>query len=426
LYTVVSRRGGVIHLRRWRVAVVGLVLAVGFAAGAGGASAAPVPASGTVTAAASTPSIPLGSALWFACTEPFFDGPWSLACPVPYSPQYLQTFLAGFQRFTPENEFKMEYLEPEQGHFNFSVADQIAEFAQTYHKTIRGHTLLWFRQNPWWLIHPLVPWTRNSLLAVMKTYITTVVGHFANEFPGVVTEWDVVNEPLTPRGHVAWNPWEYYIGPDYIGLALEYAHAADPSAKLVINDLDNETPGAPKTDAELALATQLKESGAPLDAVGFESHVTPDTAPSYEQLVTLWDQYKAADLQVEVTELDVGNDNGVDDPAAKQAVFETYARACRVVGNCIGLTVWGVADQYSWLGPNTDALLYDTSFQATPAVGVVHQLLDGVLTEPKQQPKQQPKPKPKQQPKPRRSGRRYVRHRGHHHGGNHHRGHRRH
>ena len=118
----------------------------------------------------------------------------------------------------------------------------------------------------------------------------------------------------------------------------------------------------------------------------------------------------------------------VDDPAAKQAVFETYARACRVVGNCIGLTVWGVADQYSWLGPNTDALLYDTSFQATPAVGVVHQLLDGVLTEPKQQPKQQPKPKPKpkQQPKPRRSGRRYVRHRGHHHGGNHHRGHRRH
>jgi endo-1,4-beta-xylanase len=386
LYTVVSRLGGAIHLRRWRVAVASLVLVVGFGVGGGAATAASRDHAGSsrrVAAAASAAPIPLGSALWFACTEQFFAGPLTLACPVPYNPQYLQTFLAGFQRFTPENEFKMVYLEPREGHFDFFLADQVAAFALNNHKTIRGHTLLWFHQNPWWLVHPLVPWTRESLLAVMKTYITTVVGHFAKEFPGVVTEWDVVNEPLTRRGHLAWNPWEYYIGPGYIRLALEYAHAADPSAKLVINDLGNETPGAPKTDAELALATRLKDTGAPLNAVGFESHVTPDTAPSYQQLVYLWDRYKAADLQVEVTELDVGNDNGVDDPAAKQAVFERYARACRVVGNCIGLTAWGVADQYSWLGASSDALLYNSSFQASPAVAVVRRLLDSPLARPR-------------------------------------------
>ena len=323
-------------------------------------------------------AIPEGAALWFACTEQGFDGPWALRCPVPYDPQYAQTFLGGFQRFTPENEFKMVYTEPQQNKFDFRVADEAAAFAQAHHKTIRGHTLLWNQENPWWLSHQLLGWNRNTLIGVMHNYISTVVGHFARAFPGVVTEWDVVNEPLNRDGTIAWSPWEYFIGPDYIPLALEYAHAADPSARLVINDDDNDIPGTPKAEAELALATSLKQSGLPLDAVGFESHVSPSTAPSYADLVSLWRRYAAAGLHVEITELDVNNDHGVDDPAAKQAIFDRYAQACRVVGNCVGMTVWGVADQYSWLGANTDALLYNTAFQATPAVSVVHRFLGGL------------------------------------------------
>jgi endo-1,4-beta-xylanase len=61
----------------------------------------------------------------------------------------------------------------------------------------------------------------------MHEYISTVVGHFAHKFPGVVTEWDVVNEPLNHDGTLAWNSWESWIGPDYIQLALQFAHAAD-------------------------------------------------------------------------------------------------------------------------------------------------------------------------------------------------------
>ena len=332
----------------------------------------------TMPTPARAAAIPEGAALWFACTEQTFDGPWALRCPVPYSPEYEQTFLNGFQRFTPENEFKMVYTEPQQNKFDFRVADEVAAFAQAHHRTIRGHTLLWNQENPWWLSHQLLGWTRNALIGVMHSYISTVVGHFAHAFPGVVTEWDVVNEPLNGDGTIAWSPWEYFIGPDYIPLALEYAHAADPSARLVINDDDNDVPGTPKAEAELALATSLKQSGVPLDAVGFESHVMPSTAPSYADLVSLWRRYKAAGLDVEITELDVNNDHGVDDPAAKQAIFDRYARACRAVGNCVGMTVWGVADQYSWLGANTDALLYNTAFAATPAVSVVHGFLAGV------------------------------------------------
>ena len=328
--------------------------------------------------AASAP-IPMGTALWYACTEPVFSGPLLLRCPVPYNPGYLETFLRGFSRFTPENEFKMMFLEPVENRFYFTLADQIARFAVEYHKTIRGHTLIWGGENPLWLSHPLLPWNRAALTNVMRTYISTVVGHFASMFPGVVTEWDVINEPLTVTGALNSNPWERVLGPSYIRLALDYAHAADPSARLVINSNGADTPGATENDL-LELATALKQSGAPLGAVGFEAHVTADNAATLAQLLSLWRRYAAAGLDVEVTELDVGNDPNdpaADTPAAKSAIFDRYAEACRLAGNCVGLSVWGVADQYSWLGPNSNALLYNSAFQPSPAVAFIERMLSG-------------------------------------------------
>lgn len=333
--------------------------------------------------AASARAIPEGAAVWFACTQPSFSQPLALRCPFPYDPRYTQTFLRGFDRLTPENEFKMEFLEPQENHFDFSVADQVAVFAKANGKTIRGHTLVWDDQNPGWLSHPLLPWSAPALGRVMDTYISTVVSHFAHLFPGVVTEWDVVNEPLAADGDLEQNVWRRVLGPDYIERALDDAHAADPTARLVINDEGTEIPGV-KAEGMLALATALKQAGAPLSAVGFEAHVTPSTAPTLNDLLTLWHRYAEVGLDVEVTELDVDNDRtlggppgGVDDPSAKAAVFERYARACRLAGNCVGFTVWGVADRYSWLGSASDALLYDTNFQPKPEAVVVRRLLTG-------------------------------------------------
>jgi endo-1,4-beta-xylanase len=327
-------------------------------------------------AAGGTATIPEGAAVWFACTQSVFLGPLSLRCPDSYNPLYTQTFLDNFQRLTPENEFEMLYLEPQAGRFNFSVADQIARFAQEHGKTIRGHALIWNQEMPLWLYRPLLPWSRADLTAVMRAYITTVVSHFAHAYPGVVSEWDVVNEPLGATGQLAPGPWEHGIGPSYIAEALEDAHAAAPTAKLVINQDGADVPGA-KANALLSLATQLKQSGAPLDAIGFESHVTPDTAPTLDDLVSLWRRYARVGLDIEVTELDVGNDPGGDTQVAKDAVFERYAEACRLAGNCTGFTVWGVADPYSWLGPATDALLFNSAFQPTPATAIVHSILAG-------------------------------------------------
>jgi endo-1,4-beta-xylanase len=323
--------------------------------------------------AAAATAIPEGSSLWFACTQPAYAGPPSLRCPYPYDPRYAGTFLRGFDRFTPENEFKMMYTEPAENRFDFSLADRVAAFAQAAGKTIRGHTLIWDDELPLWLDRPLLGWNRDWMAGVMRNYISNMVGHFATSFPGVVTEWDVVNEPLASNGTLARSPWFRGLGSDYIPMALELAHQADPSARLLINE--NGAESWPKAEPLLALATQLKRADIPLDGVGFESHVTPSTAPTLDELLSLWRRYAQAGLNVEVTELDVADDHGVDDPAAKQDVFRRYALACRLAGNCTGFTVWGVADRYSWLGANSDALLYDSNFSPKPMAEQLRQIL---------------------------------------------------
>jgi GH35 family endo-1,4-beta-xylanase len=328
------------------------------------------------SAQAAAPGIPEGAALWYACTQPQYYGPLNLECPLPYDPRYLRTFLSEFQRFTPENEFKMMYLEPEVNIFDFGLADQIAAFARANGKTIRGHTLVWGDQLPYWVQHPLLPWSKYLLLEMMAGYVETVVGHFATHYPGVVTEWDVVNEPLGPDGKLRRSTWERVIGGAYIRDALEYAHAADPTAKLAINEGNTDFLG-PKTEALLSLAAGLKRDGVPLDVIGFEAHVTPRTAPTVGQLVAVWRRFAAVGLNVEVTELDVDDDPGGDTRAAKDAVFRTYAEACREAGNCTGFTVWGVADPYSWLGQTGGALLYGVNFAASPVVGLINGILDG-------------------------------------------------
>jgi endo-1,4-beta-xylanase len=51
--------------------------------------------------------------------------------------------------------------------------------------------------------------------------------------------------------------------------------------------------------------------------------------------------------------------------------FESVARSCLAVKRCIGMTVWGISDVFSWI-PSTfpgegAALLWDDKFQKKPA-----------------------------------------------------------
>jgi len=277
---------------------------------------------------------------------------------------YRDVFLRNFDSLTAENEMKMDALAPARGRWSFGTADRMVDLARANGKRVRGHTLVWHNQLPGWLTSG--SWTRAELLAIMREHVTTVVRHYR----GRVDEWDVVNEPIESDGSLRRSLWLQVIGPDYVEHALRFAREADPDAKLYVNDFNVERPGA-KGEGLLRLATELRRQGAPLDGVGFQTHVKTTWYPSQSGLEAMFRRYAELGLEVGVTELDVTTSETPGTTAqrwaAQAVVYRAVGQACRATRACGRVTTWGVSDRSTWLGTHQMPLPFSTDYAPKPA-----------------------------------------------------------
>jgi endo-1,4-beta-xylanase len=316
--------------------------------------------------------------------------------------RYRDTFLREFDSLTPENEMKMQTLQPRRGSFDFGAADELVAFAKEHHKRIHGHALVWGLQVPLWLIDhgitsklglPLRPlslpdlprplntvvgdlltavsgWTRTELEGIMRHHIDTVVRHFGDDVP----EWDVVNEPMADNGTLANNVWRRFIGDDYVEQALRAAHAANPRAKLYINEYAVEGPSA-KLDGLVELVRDLRARNVPLDGVGLQYHTHIKGFVDEDTLAETMRRFSDLGVDVQITEMDVATsllDGSLQQRLARQAVaYGDAARACNAVAACTRFTTWGVSDALSWLGSAEMPLLFDSQYQPKPAYSAV-------------------------------------------------------
>jgi endo-1,4-beta-xylanase len=57
--------------------------------------------------------------------------------------------------------------------------------------------------------------------------------------------------------------------------------------------------------------------------------------------------------------------------AAQVATYKRMAASCLAVKRCVGMTVWGISDKYSWIpgvfAGEGSALLFDENFEKKPA-----------------------------------------------------------
>jgi endo-1,4-beta-xylanase len=309
-----------------------------------------------------------------------------------------------FSSVTCENEMKFDALEPTENSFNYATADKIVAFAMANNMKIRGHTLVWWQQNPSWLF---VDSSGNDvskavLLARMQNHISNVVKHFK----GKVYAWDVVNEAIMPDGTARngnetpssqSSPWYRIFGDtSYIAEAFKAARAADPDAKLFYNDYYDYIPA--KHQGIHDMLQGFLAAGVPIDGVGMQTHINiePSTDMTnqgyYQTVANLEDAinlYSSLGLKVQVTEMDVSlyipgvtytsdmyytaatfTDALQTEQANRYAAFFELFRKHRDV--MTGVTIWGIADDASWLsmlssGRMDFPLLFDTNHQPKKA-----------------------------------------------------------
>ncbi|HEV2779989.1 MAG TPA: endo-1,4-beta-xylanase [Actinophytocola sp.] len=288
-----------------------------------------------------------------------------------------------FSSMTAGNAMKWDATEPVEGQFTFTDGDVLADFAAAHGIALRGHTLVWHSQIPAWVFQrdgvdlTDSPEDKALLLRRIENHIRAVAGHYADQ----IYAWDVVNEvvdEVEPDG-LRRNRFYEIAGLDYIRTAFRVAREVAPRAKLYLNDFNSEYPA--KRAKIFNLVRQLRAEGVPVDGIGHQLHINIERQRigEIEKSIT---EFAKLGVEQQVTELDMSAyTNFVESLPAIPAdniaiqgyryrdVFDLFRRHRDKINS---VTVWGVADDNTWLKnfpfPRLDLpLLFDEQLQSKPA-----------------------------------------------------------
>lgn len=290
-------------------------------------------------------------------------------------PSYSQTLKRDFSRLSSESNFKFYALHPAIDRYTFAKADAIVSFAEQNNMKVHGHTLIWGKDEPTWLKN--FHGDKAAWENLLRDHITTVLTHFK----GKVESWDVVNEAIADNGTFKDCIWYRKLGPDYVLKAFQYAHEADPSVKLFINDYGQEF-GGKKMNTLLSLIDQARAKNITIDGMGFQLHtVLRIEVPKITNSFAL---AAKKGLLVHISEMDVSV--RYQKPAMFDFTDELDQKQGEVIKGIVmgylsvvpknlqfGITTWGVSDKTSFFNKgyaNSDhdyPLLFDKNYKPKQA-----------------------------------------------------------
>ena len=309
---------------------------------------------------------------------------------------------------TPENEFKPDFLlgwgkpasltdfTAEDGK-SYKVPSQLAgtNNLKTYltvaymnNLKIRGHVLVWHAQTPKWFFREkynpegkLVE--KDEMKARQEWYIKTVLEYVKTwedknaDGQRVIIAWDVVNEAINDGSDYLRNTgsdwYSIYKDDSFIIDAFRFANKYAPAdLKLAYNDYG--CYGQYKTGKIVKLVQRIKDTpDARIDVVGMQSHIGMDTTTFiYENALK---KFFELGVDVQVTELDIGNGNSICTPILLADKYEQFFelflknRKTEASNGICGVTLWGTIDERSWIYKNgtQHPLLFEQDFLCKPA-----------------------------------------------------------
>ena len=238
----------------------------------------------------------------------------------------------------PENQFKWPDYERSKGSPNREGLKEYLDFAKQNGWTMRGHALVWGIQLFGFDQH----WGIQGDCADIARNIKGRIDRDMQEYQGKFQEYDVWNEPFH-------EPFLFEkCGWSLMDSAFTWAHRADPTARLYINEYDVVEAG--RTETYFKLVQGMLQRGVPVQGIGVQCHF--QARPVLPALIKLrLDRLAELGLPLKVTEFDIGSMNGgLTLSEEKQATEDVkFMRTVFSHPAVAGIMMWGFWDQRHWI-----------------------------------------------------------------------------
>lgn len=312
-------------------------------------------------------------------------------------PQYAQMVTYHYNLW-PAPRMGFENFHPSQDRYDFCYGDLFTRIAADNGAMVQGNHLIWWGQMGDWMARPNATaaeitagngtrFSTEEWRTIFTDYIKTVV----ERYKGQVRTWSVVNEAIRDPGETAQvapgmlrdTQWLAGVGPDYIDLAFQTAHEADPDALLFYNEYNADGLGG-KSDAVYELVKGMLERGIPIDGVGLQMHIKLENHPTLEDIAANIQRLTDLGLKVQITEMDISIKDApgsMEQKLTRQAqLYKDILTICLQNPKCDAFITWGFTDKYSWLTgytitPNEAPLIFDTNYLPKPAFNAIVEAL---------------------------------------------------
>jgi endo-1,4-beta-xylanase len=245
-------------------------------------------------------------------------------------------FSTYWDQFSPENAGKWGSVQgSSQSSFSWNSLDAMYKYCNDNKIVFKQHNFIWGAQQP--------GWTSSLTSSNGPQAVQNWMNSFCQRYPNTAII-DVVNEPpphTTPAyanaiGGGTNSTW------DWIANAFKWARQACPNAILVLNDYNNDELSGDASHT-IDIVTAIKKLGAPIDAVGCQTHGASNMGSS--TLKTNIDKIASGTgLPIYITEYDIN----LADDNQQQAKYQDHFTMFMSNNNVKGVTIWGYIVGATW------------------------------------------------------------------------------
>ncbi|MEE9403915.1 MAG: endo-1,4-beta-xylanase [Algisphaera sp.] len=262
---------------------------------------------------------------------------------------YRQKVTELFNTVTLENSLKWEPWEGEWGdNFSQDRSLQALDWLAQQNINARGHVMVW----PSWENLPESIQALENNPAALAQAVLDHIQEIGVATEGKVMDWDVVNEPRNNRdlmnllGDTVIDDW----------FAAAKAHN---SARLSLNEYNLLTGNEATQSARTTFLQEvqgLQQRGAPIEALGLQSHFQASTLTDIERVWSILDDFATAtNLPVAITEFEFDT----ADPQLQADYLRDFMTAVFAHDSVDEFIMWGFWEGSQW---KPDAALFDTDW----------------------------------------------------------------